>query len=161
MASCRRSSTLSGRCTAMPGRPPSSDPGVGQEPHLLHYQVLPDKPEHLGIEMHYDGCDVTWSLMLSDSADYDGGGTYIRCLRRTIMLRQGQILIHPGELYHCGNAVKTGTRSLMVCVSPQATIALLLPYMQLNLLYFHYSFTNKASFYPFCLCSLWTGMIPT
>ena len=73
-------------------------PRSWKEPHLLHYQVLPGKPEHLGIEMHYDGCDVTWSLMLSGSDEYEGGGTYIRCLKRTIMLRQGQILVHPGEV---------------------------------------------------------------
>ena len=73
-------------------------PRSWKEPHLLHYQVLPGKPEHLGIEMHYDGCDVTWSLMLSGNDEYEGGGTYIRCLRKTIMLKQGQILVHPGEL---------------------------------------------------------------
>ena len=73
-------------------------PRSWKEPHLLHYQVLPGKPEHLGIEMHYDGCDFTWSLMLSGNGEYEGGGTYIRCLRKTIMLKQGQILVHPGEL---------------------------------------------------------------
>ena len=36
--------------------------------------------------------------LLSGHDEYDGGGTYIRCLRRTIVLKQGQILVHPGEL---------------------------------------------------------------
>ena len=89
-------------------------PRSWKEPHLLHYQVLPGKPEHLGIEMHYDGCDVTWSLMLSENDEYEGGGTYIRCLRKTIMLKQGQILVHPGELYHKGNHITSGTRSMIV-----------------------------------------------
>ena len=64
--------------------------------------------------MHYDGCDVTWSLMLSGNGEYEGGGTYIRCLRKTIMLKQGQILVHPGELYHKGNHITSGTRSMIV-----------------------------------------------
>lgn len=53
--------------------------------------------------------------MLSGNDEYEGGGTYIRCLRRTILLKQGQILIHPGELYHKGNHITSGTRSMMVC----------------------------------------------
>ena len=48
--------------------------------------------------MHYDGCHVTWNLMLSRSGDYDGGGTYIRALKKTVKLLQGQVLIHPGEV---------------------------------------------------------------
>ncbi len=34
-------------------------PRSWKEPHLLLYQKLDDKPDHTGIEMHYDGCDVT------------------------------------------------------------------------------------------------------
>jgi predicted 2-oxoglutarate/Fe(II)-dependent dioxygenase YbiX len=71
--------------------------------------------EHTGIEMHYDGCDITWQLMLSDLSEYNGGGTYIRALRKTLKLRQGQVLVHPGEMYHKGLDIAGGTRVLMVC----------------------------------------------
>ena len=65
--------------------------------------------------MHYDGCDITFILSLSDISEYKGGGTYIRCLRKTINLRQGQAVIFPGELYHKGVDIVRGVRSLIVC----------------------------------------------
>ena len=34
-------------------------PRSWKEPHLLLYQRLDDRPQHTGIEMHYDGCDIT------------------------------------------------------------------------------------------------------
>jgi len=62
-----------------------------------------------------DGCNVTWNLMLSRITDYDGGGTYIRTLGKTIKLHQGQVLVHPGELFHKGVDITRGTRYLAVC----------------------------------------------
>jgi gentisate 1,2-dioxygenase len=44
-----------------------------------------------------------------------GGGTYFRCLKKTLVLRKGQVLIHPGNLYHRGVEITSGTRTLMVC----------------------------------------------
>ena len=31
------------------------------------------------------------------------------------MLRKGQVLVHPGNLYHRGVDITSGTRTLMVC----------------------------------------------
>jgi len=90
-------------------------PRSWKEPHLLLYQRLDNRPDHLGIEMHYDGCDITWSAMMSRSDEYEGGGTYFRCLRKTVKLQQGQVLIHPGELYHKGCEITMGVRTLLVC----------------------------------------------
>jgi predicted 2-oxoglutarate/Fe(II)-dependent dioxygenase YbiX len=52
--------------------------------------------------------------MLSDLNEYEGGGTYFRSLKQTIKLRQGQVLVHPGELYHKGVDITKGTRLLIV-----------------------------------------------
>ena len=90
-------------------------PRSWKEPHLLLYQALDDKPHHTGIEMHYDGCDITFSTMLSRQDEYEGGGTYFRCLRKTVLLQQGQVLVHPGELYHKGREITYGVRTLLVC----------------------------------------------
>ena len=89
-------------------------PRSWKEPHLLLYQKIPGKPVHTGVEMHYDGCDITFNAMLSKSSEYTGGGTYIRCLRKTIKLEQGQVLVHPGELYHKGIDITSGVRALIV-----------------------------------------------
>jgi len=66
--------------------------------------------------MHYDGSALTWSLCLSDSkSEYTGGGTYFRSLRKTLGLKQGQVLVHPGDLSHKGVDITTGERMLLVC----------------------------------------------
>lgn len=72
-------------------------PRSWKEPHMLLYQAVDGKPHHTGIEMHYDGCDITWQAMLTRNDEYEGGGTYFRCLRKTVLLRQGQVLVHPGK----------------------------------------------------------------
>jgi len=65
--------------------------------------------------MHYDGCHITMQLMLSDRNEYKGGGTYFRALRKTIKLRKGQVLCHPGSLLHKGVDIIEGVRKLVVC----------------------------------------------
>ena len=89
-------------------------PRSSKEPHLLMYQKVDGKKEHTGVEMHYDGCAISFNLMLSDLNEYSGGGTYMRAMRKTVKLRMGQCLVHPGELYHCGVDIGSGTRFLMV-----------------------------------------------
>jgi hypothetical protein len=111
-------------------------PRSWKEPHLLKYEFdeYVDKllflsltfafkadfcfklgREHTGVEMHYDGSHFTFNLMLSDPSEYSGGGTYFRCLQKTIKLCKGQVLVHPGDLYHKGVDIASGTRRLVVC----------------------------------------------
>jgi len=58
---------------------------------------------------------MTWSLMLSDKSEYTGGGTYFRILRKTVRLGKGMILVHPGDLFHMGIDITSGTRDLVIC----------------------------------------------
>ena len=82
---------------------------------LAHgFQSLPPDSVHTGAPIHFDGCDITFSIMLSDPEEYVGGGTYFRYLRKTIMLKKGQMLCHPGSLFHSGVDIESGTRLLMV-----------------------------------------------
>jgi hypothetical protein len=96
-------------------------PRSWKEPHFLRYEyrdnddknghtITHGPPPHVGVESHYDGSDFTWSLMLSRPNEYDGGGTYIRTLRTTLRLDQGQVLLHPGDLYHTGLDITSGVR---------------------------------------------------
>lgn len=89
-------------------------PRSWKEPHLLKYQKIEGQKPHTGVEMHYDGCDITWQIMLSEPGDYDAGGTYFRYLRKTVVVDKGQVLIHPGELYHKGVDITRGTRRMIV-----------------------------------------------
>jgi hypothetical protein len=47
-------------------------PRTWKEPHLLRYQKIEGKTVHTGVELHWDGSDITWQLMLSDENEYDG-----------------------------------------------------------------------------------------
>lgn len=51
------------------------------------------------IVFYLDGCDITWQAMLTRNDEYEGGGTYFRCLRKTVVLKQGQVLVHPGKIF--------------------------------------------------------------
>lgn len=96
------------------GRTVTLKPRSWKEPHLLLYQRVEGKPIHTGVDMHYDGCDMTFQIMLSDINDYTGGGTFFRCMKKTLKLQQGQVLVHPGELYHKGVDITSGVRFLVV-----------------------------------------------
>jgi predicted 2-oxoglutarate/Fe(II)-dependent dioxygenase YbiX len=72
------------------------------------------EPE-IAFNVFYIGCDITWQVMLTDMNEYTGGGTYFRCNRKTIKLRLGQVLVHPGELYHKGVDITSGIRELLIC----------------------------------------------
>ena len=48
--------------------------------------------------------------MLSSPDEYRGGGTFFRCMRRTLKLDKGQVLIHAGDLFHSGVPITEGTR---------------------------------------------------
>ena len=81
---------------------------------------------HSGVETHFDGSDFTWSLMLSPREQYEGGGTYIRCLQQTLRLQQGQVLLHPGALFHAGADITAGCREYVCCWLLVCIIELLL-----------------------------------
>ena len=82
------------------------------EPHLVKYSGLAK-----GTELHKDNSEyvyITVNCMLSDTQDFEGGGTYIRALDRTIQLNQGEMLIHLGDLEHAGEEINSGVRRLLI-----------------------------------------------
>jgi hypothetical protein len=85
------------------------------QPHVLKYCQ-----GHSGVTLHYDRCDVTACLMLSDASEYRGGGTYFPSLESdggggtTVFLDRGDLLLHPGKLVHAGRDITSGSRYLLV-----------------------------------------------
>lgn len=69
---------------------------------------------YIPVELHHDRCDVTANLSLSNSSDYEGGGTIIADMGRVIKLDKGEVLLHPGSLVHGGMDIYKGTRFLLV-----------------------------------------------
>ena len=81
------------------------------EPHLVRYNG-----EAKGAPLHTDNAhkSLTMNVLLSDPDDFGGGGTYIKAIDRTIKLKQGEMLIHPGNLEHAGADITFGVRHLLV-----------------------------------------------
>lgn len=83
------------------------------EPHLVKYQG-----KAKGTVMHTDNSEyiyITLNVVLSDTGDFSGGGTYIKILDETIQLQQGEMLIHLGNLEHAGQDITGGVRRLLIC----------------------------------------------
>ena len=78
------------------------------EPWITRY----DAAMNPNAKLHYDTrSNVTLNIMLSDPSDYTGGGTFFHASGRSVRLRQGQALIHPGRLVHRSVPVTSGTPS--------------------------------------------------
>jgi hypothetical protein len=82
------------------------------EPHLVKYNG-----KSKGTELHKDNAEYTYltiNVVLSADEDFSGGGTYIKALDRTIHLKQGEMLIHLGNLEHAGADITSGVRRLLI-----------------------------------------------
>ena len=65
------------------------------------------------LDMHHDGSFLSFNILLSDNADFEGGGTYFDD-GLTAYLEQGDILIHSSRIKHAGLPITKGTRYLLV-----------------------------------------------
>ena len=65
------------------------------------------------LDMHHDGSFLSFNILLSDTNDFNGGGTYFDD-GLTTHLEQGDILIHSSRIRHAGLPITKGTRYLLV-----------------------------------------------
>ena len=65
------------------------------------------------LDMHHDGSFLSFNILLSNTYDFEGGGTYFDD-GLTAHLEQGDILIHSGRIKHAGLPITKGTRYLLV-----------------------------------------------
>jgi hypothetical protein len=82
------------------------------EPHLVKYNG-----ESKGTEMHIDNSEfvyLTINAVLSADDEFTGGGTYIKAIDQTIHLKQGEMIIHLGDLEHAGADITSGVRRLLI-----------------------------------------------
>ena len=81
------------------------------EPWITRY----DAEMNPNARLHFDTrSNITVNVMLSDPADYSGGGTFLHASGSSVRLQQGQALIHPGHLVHKSIAVTGGRRHILV-----------------------------------------------
>jgi Tfp pilus assembly protein PilF len=67
--------------------------------------------DYLGV--HHDGSLMTFLIALNKLDEYEGGGTYIEPLGRSIRYEQGHLLCHPGIIRHGGDKVWNGVRYVL------------------------------------------------
>jgi len=65
------------------------------------------------LEMHTDGSDISFNILLSDPNDFEGGGTYFED-GLTTKLERGDMLIHSGKVRHSGLEITKGERFILV-----------------------------------------------
>lgn len=65
------------------------------------------------LDMHRDGSFLSFNILLSNAADFEGGGTYFDD-GLIANLEQGDILIHSSRIKHAGLPINKGTRYLLV-----------------------------------------------
>lgn len=66
------------------------------------------------LELHTDDSDITINILLSNDNNFNGGGTYFEKTDSTIKLKQGDILIHNGNLRHSAKEITSGKRYVLV-----------------------------------------------
>lgn len=65
------------------------------------------------LDIHCDGSFFSFNILLSNTSDFEGGGTYFDD-GLTLYLEQGDILIHNSKIKHAGLPITKGTRYLLV-----------------------------------------------
>jgi hypothetical protein len=65
------------------------------------------------LDLHHDGSFLSINILLSDTKDFEGGGTYFND-GLTVFLEQGDVLVHSGKVKHSGLPITKGTRYIMV-----------------------------------------------
>jgi hypothetical protein len=65
------------------------------------------------LEVHKDGCVLSFGIVLSNSCDYEGGGTMFEDGMH-YSLEQGDMLVHCGRVNHTGMKITKGNRYVLV-----------------------------------------------
>jgi hypothetical protein len=76
---------------------------------IVKYEVDTQK----SLNIHKDGTHLSFNIMLSDTSDYEGGGTYFDD-GLTYYLNRGDVLIHSGYINHGSHDITRGTRYVLV-----------------------------------------------
>ena len=66
------------------------------------------------VRLHKDNADVSFIVLLSDPADFEGGGTTFEAIGGApLTLRRGEALIFAGQLVHGAAPVTSGRRYVL------------------------------------------------
>ncbi|KAI9469155.1 hypothetical protein LPJ78_003716 [Coemansia sp. RSA 989] len=66
------------------------------------------------LEMHSDGSLASLTLLLNETSEFEGGGTFFEKFNMLVKQNPGDAWIHDGRLDHCSEAITRGERIVMV-----------------------------------------------
>lgn len=66
------------------------------------------------LDMHTDGSLLSFNILLNQSTEFEGGGTFFEHLQQTISGEQGDAVLHSGQVRHAGAGIQSGQRFLLV-----------------------------------------------
>lgn len=67
------------------------------------------------LKPHRDGSILSFNILLNQSSEFDGGGTWFASLNDVVTIEQGMVLSHSSSLLHGGHGITRGRRYIMVC----------------------------------------------
>ena len=70
--------------------------------------------EQNSVGPHRDGSVLSFNILLNDSSEFDGGGTWFDHTSQTHHICQGDVLVHSGKLRHAGMPITRGERFILV-----------------------------------------------
>ena len=63
---------------------------------------------------HRDGSTISFNVLLNETHEFEGGGTWFDHTNKTHSITQGDFLIHSGKLRHAGTTITSGLRMILV-----------------------------------------------
>jgi len=72
--------------------------------------VLKYNATHPRTDLHVDDALLAFTVALSPSDSYEGGGTYFEHIDRVLHMPQGHVTFRPGMVRHGGSAISSGLR---------------------------------------------------
>jgi hypothetical protein len=67
-----------------------------------------------GLQMHTDGCLISFNILLNSRTEFDGGGTVFETLDTPVEIDQGDCVVHDAHIKHGGMDISRGTRLILV-----------------------------------------------
>ena len=66
------------------------------------------------LKLHRDGSMVSFNILLNDSSEFEGGGTFFDKTGKVIEIDRGDCVIHSGRVLHAGHPITKGKRYILV-----------------------------------------------
>eukprot|EP00483_Globobulimina_turgida_P004293 UN04302 len=66
------------------------------------------------LSLHRDGSLLSFVILLNDSNEFVGGGTYFKHMDQVICIEKGDCTMHCGKILHAGHPITQGQRFILV-----------------------------------------------